>query len=91
MSNLRAYEIFRDSKRMLIAIESVSYRHGKTTMGCHLYGNIEPIAVIVCHPDGIYALDMELEFKQLDQLRQDIPGLDAMLASFNQTLTGSGL
>ena len=51
-------------------------------MGCHLYGNIEPIAVIVCQPDGIYALDMKHEFKQLDQLRQDIPGLDVMLASF---------
>jgi len=67
---------------MLIAIESVDYRHSKSSPGYRLYGNLEPIAVIVCSPDGIYALDMEAEITVIDHYRQDIPELDAMITSF---------
>jgi len=82
MLSLRATEIFHDSRLMLIAIESVVCNHSKSSSGYRLYGNIEPIAVIVCSPDGIYAFDMEAESTVIDHYRQDIPELDAMITSF---------
>jgi hypothetical protein len=84
MGTLRASEIFNDSGLMLIAIESVDFRHSKTNTVCRIYGKIEPIAVIVCGPDAIYALDMEAKPAALDQLRQDIPELDAIIEPFNK-------
>ena len=85
MGTLRASEIFNDSGLMLIAIESVDFRHSKTNTVCRMYGKIEPIAVIVCGPDAIYALDMEAKPAALDQLRQDIPELDAIIEPFDKT------
>ena len=81
MGTLRASEIFNDSGLMLIAIESVDFRHSKTNTVCRMYGKIEPIAVIVCAPDATYALDMEAKPAALDQLRQEIPELDTIIAS----------
>ena len=83
MGTLRASEIFNDSTLTLIAVVSVDFRHSKTNTGCQLYGSIEPIAVIVCSPDGTYALDMEAKPANFDQLRQDIPELGALIASCN--------
>ncbi len=83
MTTLRATEIFNDSKRMLIAVEAVELQQNQTGAGCHLYVNIEPMAVIVCSDDGIFALDMEAGTARLEQLSRAIPELDAMIASFN--------
>ena len=85
MASLRATEFFNDSEHMLIAIECVDCTHMTTRASCQFYGKIEPIAVIVCSSDGIHALDMEAGFIRLEQLRQDIPELDGMIASFNGT------
>lgn len=82
MHSLRATEIFHDSRRMLIAIESVIYNHSTSIPGYQLYGRIEPIAVIVCSSDEIYALDTLAEITDIDHFRRDIPELDAMIASF---------
>lgn len=84
MGQLRAIEIFNDSKFMLIAVESVNFQRNKTNASCWLYGNIETIAVIVCGPDEIYALDMDAKIIVLDQLRQDIPELDAIIGPLNK-------
>ncbi len=82
MNELRATEIYRDSRHLLIAIESVNKDHGKTATGYRMYGSIEPAAVIVCSADGSYALDMESRTIQLEQLKQHTPGLDSLIASF---------
>ena len=82
MGTLRASEIFNDSRLMLIAVESVDVQHCKTYIGCRMFGNIKPIAVIVCGPDGTYALDVEAKPATLDQLRQDIPELDAIISRY---------
>lgn len=79
MGTLRIGEIFRDSTLTLIAVESVDSRHSKTNSACQVYGKLEPIAVIVCSPNGAYALTMEAKPANLDQLRQDIPELDAAM------------
>lgn len=85
MASLRATEIFKDSEHVLIAIESVDFRHITTRASCQLYGKIEPIAVIVCSSDGIRVLDMEARLIRLEQLSQGIPELDGIIASFNST------
>jgi hypothetical protein len=68
---------------MLVAIESVRYSHGKTDLTYRLYGMIEPVAVIVCTLEGVYALDMKSNMIAIDQLKQDVPELDAIIARFN--------
>ena len=83
MTALRANEIFSNSGIKLIAIESVDYQYSRTTTRCQVYGNIKPIAVIVCGSEGIYALDMESKPADLGQLRQDIPELDALVSNFH--------
>lgn len=83
MAVLRATEIFNDSIQRLIAIESVDYGHIRTGASYHLYGKIDAIAVIVCRSDGIVAFDMKAGPIELEQLRQDIPGLDDIIAPFN--------
>jgi uncharacterized spore protein YtfJ len=44
---------------------------------------IEPVAVIVCSSDGIYALDMEASSTLVEPLIKEIPELEAIIASFN--------
>jgi hypothetical protein len=82
---LRATEIFNDSRLMLVTIESVRYSHDQTGLTCSLYGMIEPVAIIAFTLDGVYALDMKSNMISIDQLKQDIPELDAMIARFNHT------
>jgi hypothetical protein len=84
MATLRATEIFNDARQMLIAIESVDFRYSKKNSSCRLYGSIDPIAVIVCGPHGIFALDMDAKLIVLDQLREELPELDAIIAPFNK-------
>ena len=82
MATLRVSEIFSDSRLTLIAVESVDFQHNKMNTGCQLYGNIEPVIVIVCGPDRTYALDMEAKLVDLGQLKQNISGLDTLTAPF---------
>lgn len=83
MVTLRASEIFSDSRLTLIAVESVDFQHTKTNTGYRVYGNIEPIVLIVCGPDGTYALDMEAKLVTFDQLKQNIPELETLIAPLN--------
>lgn len=83
MVTLRASKIFSDSRRLLIVVEAVNFRHGKMSSNYLLYGNIEPVAVVVCGSGGTYALDMKAKPVALDQLRQNTPELDALITSFN--------
>ena len=80
MSTFFATEIFSDARLTLIAVECVDFRSSKTNTCYRMYGNIKPIAVIVCGPDATYALDIEAKPTDVDLLRQDIPELDAIIA-----------
>jgi len=80
MCPLRVREMFNDSRLTLLALESVDIQRSKTNAGCWLYGSIEPMAVIVCGPDGILALDMEAKLVALDRLMQEIPELETIIA-----------
>lgn len=84
MDRLRASEIFNDSSRMLIAVESIDVQQIKTNANYWLHGNIVTTAIIVCDADEIYALDMDATIIDVEQLRQGIPELDAIIVSFNK-------
>jgi len=87
LGTFRAREIFSDSRILLIAVEFAELRHNKTNINCLLYGKLEPIALIVCALDKIYALDMESNPISIDRLREDIPELNAIIASFKQQIS----
>ena len=79
MATLRASEIFNDSTLRLIVIEAVDFRSSRTNRLCQAFGKVEPVALVVCGRDAVYALDMEARPAVLAHLRRDVAGLDAML------------
>ena len=83
METLRIREIYNDARLMLVAVECIEIRSDKTNTGYRMYGNIKPIAVVVCSTAEIYALNMEAIPIAFDQLKQEIPELDTIIASFN--------
>lgn len=91
MQILRAREILNDSRLLLIVVESVELQHNKTNTNCQLYGDIKPIALIVCALDKTYALDMESNPTSIDRLREGIPELNAIITSFNAALNSTSL
>lgn len=87
MRALRTSEIHNSGSLRLVAVESVQFWRKKSKTGCQLFGNIKPTAVIICSPDGVTALDMDAKPANLDQLKRDLPELDAVIAPFGN---GSG-
>ena len=83
MTSKRANVIYEDSKRRLIAIESVTFNRSRSDAHFGIQVDIRPEAIVVSGPDENYALDLELGRVSLDWLRQDIPELDAMLERFD--------
>ena len=83
MNRLRATPVYNDSRLSLIAVESIDRGLDKSESGCRLYGSIKPVAVIVCDPDGAFALGIEPGFADIDPLLEDVPGLAAMIAASN--------
>ena len=84
MTKFRTSETFIGPSVVLIVVESIDSGHYKTKTGCQMYGNIRPTALVVCSPDGIYALDMEANPISVDRLRQDIPELNASIVSIDK-------
>lgn len=76
MGTLRVQKIFNNSMFTLFAVESVDVRHCEANTIYRVYGRMEPVAVIVCSREGTYALDMQAKPVDIDQLRQDISGLE---------------
>lgn len=83
MIKLRAIELFRNAKFLVIAVESAEFKLNKMDILCQISGKMEPIAVVICGPNGNYALDMQTRPTALNELRLNIPELDDMIALFN--------
>jgi len=81
MGTCRINEIVIDPALTLIVVETVELQTTRTKTGGFLFGNIAPIAVVVCRQDGTTALDMEAMPASVEQLRRDIPELDAVLSA----------
>lgn len=82
MDTLRASEIFNNSRFKIITVESVSLNRRKANTSCLLNGRIKPIAVVICGPDAVYALDMGAKLISLEQLTQNIPELDDFITPY---------
>ena len=78
---LRASIAFRDGPLTLIAVESAESHARRAEGHWHVAGIVKPIAVVVCGPGAPYALDIDGNALDLDQLKRDVPGLDAAIAS----------
>ncbi|MDH3576193.1 MAG: hypothetical protein OEO71_00035 [Gammaproteobacteria bacterium] len=81
MATFRINEMFIDPALTLIVVEAVEFRTTTTTSGGFMFGSIAPIAVVVCRQDGTTALDMQAKPASVEQLRRDIPELDAVLSA----------
>lgn len=80
MKTSRLKKIVIDPTLTLVIVESVEMQTTSTTIGGFMLGNIEPIAVVVRHREGITALDMQAKPVSVQNLRRDTPGLDAALS-----------
>jgi len=84
MRSLRAREIFNDAELRLIAIESIELQQHKTDLGHQLYGHLDPLALMICTRDRVYALDMQARPITVEQLLGDIPELEDMIAALKK-------
>lgn len=84
IEKLRASEIYRDSRFLLIAVESVSFQHHQMDQFSQISAKIEPVAIVVCGPKKSYALDMEAQALDLEKLQQNLPELDDIMACNNE-------
>ena len=81
MGTCRINEMFIDPTLTLLVVEAVEFRTTTTTSGGFIIGKIAPIAVVVCSQDGTTALDMQANPASVEQLKRDIPELDAVLSA----------
>lgn len=81
MGTCRINELFIDPALTLIVVEAVDFQTAKFATGGYMFGNIAPIAVVICRNDGTTALDMQARPTSVEQLRRDIPELDAVLSA----------
>lgn len=80
MSTRRVRQVFHDSALTVVAVEFVDSGHTRTRAGCRSYGRLEPVALVVCGRDGVYAVDMEAQPLDVDQLVRDLPELAVHVA-----------
>ena len=81
MATIRPRPVFSDSTLTIVAIESIEIEQHRTIMGNQLFGAARPVAVVICAPDSAYALDMSAKSIDFERLRQEIPGLEAIITS----------
>lgn len=86
MTTFRPRQLHVDRGLALIAIESVeTYRHGSNS-GYRFSATVEPIALVICGPDTVRALDMQGDPVDVDGLRRDVPDLDCEIGNCKQSL-----
>ena len=81
MRTCRINEIVVDPALTLIVVQAVEFRTTTITTGGFMFGNIAPVAIVVCRQDGTTALDMQANPASVEQLRRDIPELDGVLSA----------
>ena len=79
MPRYRVHNVFSDTRRRLITLESVAMDHTKFNGFCWLYGQIETLAIIILDGDSSSAFSVEAKPVSLELLRRDVPELDRMI------------
>jgi hypothetical protein len=68
MARLRTRTVFSDERLSVTAVESLEFRADRTSQKGYVIGNLEPIAIIVREPDKTYAIGMDAQPVDVDQL-----------------------
>jgi len=80
MDNFRANIVFKDTDMSVVAVQSTSYQIGSLAQNLiHVFGCIEPYAILVCRENDLCVLDMDSNPISIEQLRQSVPELDTLL------------
>ncbi|MDH3420230.1 MAG: hypothetical protein OEQ25_16655 [Gammaproteobacteria bacterium] len=85
MRTFRARPVRVDQRLALIAIESVEWHRHRSSSSCRFSAFVEPIALVVCGPETVRALDMQGNSVDMDELRRNVPGLDAELGTYDRS------
>ncbi len=80
MDALRAAMPLRVGSSTLLPIERVAVHSGRGAWGAWVSAVVEPYALIVRDSGGIRVIDIDGIAVSLEDLRERIPGLDALLA-----------
>ncbi len=80
IGRLRAAMPLRVGSSTLLPIERVVVHSDRGARGAWVYATVEPYALIVRDAGGIRVIDIGAIGVSLEDLRERIPGLDALLA-----------
>ena len=82
MLKSRIRELFRDSDRQVIVIETIHIRQHRTNSACTIQVLLEPTALVICNPERFYALNSDAQPIAVERLRRKIPELDAAIKAW---------
>ena len=82
METFRARPVSVEQRFSLIAIECVESHRHRSSNGCRFSALLEPVALVVCGPETIRALDMQGNAMDVDELRRNVPELDSELDTY---------
>jgi uncharacterized spore protein YtfJ len=81
IETVRAAMPLRVGPSTLLPIERVVVHSGRGARGAWAHATVEPYALVVRDAGGIRVIDIGATAVSLEDLRERIPGLDALLAS----------
>lgn len=85
MRTFRTRPVRVDRRLALIAIESVEWHRHRSSNGCRFSAFVEPIALVVCGPEAVHAIDIQGNPVDVGKLRRTIPDLDAELGTYDRS------
>ena len=71
MTRVRQRKVFSDDRLTVTAVETLEFRTDRVDHRRLVTGSLKPVAVIVTAPDRTYALDMNAQPIDIDQM--DLP------------------
>lgn len=80
IETVRAAIPLRVGDATVLTIERVVVRSSRMARGAWVTAAVEPQAVVVRDAAGVRLVELDGEAMSLEQLRERIPGLDALLA-----------
>lgn len=86
MTDLRCRELYLDGTRRLLLVETVesNIKFGVWLSYCSFV--VDPVAVLDFGPDGIEVFDLTVGSISIASLKQKLPQIDELLASFDETI-----
>ena len=79
MPELRATLVHRDAAMTIVVVEAARITSVGAKTRWHLFGRVEPVAVVVSTARGPYAFDAMGKPADLEVLTQNVASLEAMI------------